>query len=81
MDARASEKHKFLQNSGMSYQDVGNWAKTFREAGSADIGYAAVCHEDYAACQAFNPKIKMIRTKTLMQGDGCCDHRLIWQDG
>jgi len=51
------------------------WAKTFREAGAAAIGYAVVCHGDYAECQAFNPHIRMIRTKTLMQGDDCCNHR------
>jgi hypothetical protein len=56
------------------------WAKTFHEAGAADIGYATICHPDFAACQAFNPKIKMIRDKTLMQGDDCCNHRWIWEE-
>jgi hypothetical protein len=51
------------------------WAKTFREAGAADIGYAAVCHPDFAAAPAFNPQMKMLRTKTLMQGHDCCNHR------
>ena len=55
------------------------WARTFRQAGAADIGYAAICHPDYAACQAFNPRIRMVRTRTLMQGDECCDHRWIWE--
>lgn len=56
------------------------WAKTFREADAADIGYAVICHPDYAYCQAFNPKIRMIRTKTLMQGDEYCNHRWVWED-
>jgi len=56
------------------------WAKTFREGGASDIGYASICHPDYAACQAFNPKIRMIRTKTLMQGDDHCDHRWVWEE-
>ncbi len=51
------------------------WAKTFREAGAADIGYATVCHPDFASATAFNPKIRMTRTKTLMQGDEYCNHR------
>ena len=55
------------------------WAKTFRGAGAADVGYATICHPDYAMCQAFNPKIRMIRTKTLMQGDECCNHRWVWE--
>ena len=56
------------------------WAKTFREENAADIGYATVCHRDLATCQAFNPKIKLVRTKTLMQGDDCCDHRWVWEE-
>jgi len=47
-------------------------AKTFREAGAADIGYAAICHADFAVVNAFNPKIKLIRNKCLMKGDDCC---------
>ena len=50
------------------------WAKTFREMGAAEIGYALICYRDYADCQGFNPKIIMIRSKTLMQGDDCCNH-------
>jgi hypothetical protein len=51
------------------------WAKTFREAGAADIGYAAICHPDFATAPAFNPKMRMTRTQTLMQGHDCCNHR------
>ncbi len=51
------------------------WAKTFRAAGAGGIGYALVCHPDFAAAPAFNPKMKMTRTKTLMQGQDCCNHR------
>jgi len=56
------------------------WAKTFREENAAEIGYATVCHRDFAMCQAFSPKVKLIRTKTLMQGDACCDHRWVWEE-
>jgi hypothetical protein len=53
------------------------WAKSFREEQAADIGYAAICHPDYAVAAGFNPKLKLIRTKTLMQGDECCNHRYV----
>jgi hypothetical protein len=56
------------------------WAKTFRELGAADIGYALICHPDYADCRGFNPRITMQRTKTLMQGHDCCDHRWVWEE-
>jgi hypothetical protein len=55
------------------------FAKTFREAGAADIGYAYCCYYDFPAAQAYNPKLKLIRTKTLMAGDDCCNPRHIWQ--
>jgi len=51
------------------------WAKTFRDAGAADIGYAFSCHPDQAAALAFNPKMKFTRTQTLMQGAPFCNHR------
>lgn len=54
------------------------WAKTFREADAADIGYAALCYGDYAAAHAFNPEIRLIRTETLMQGNDCCKFRYVW---
>lgn len=55
------------------------WAKVFREMGAEEIGYLFICHPDYADCQGFNPRITMIRSKTLMQGDDCCNHRFVWQ--
>ena len=56
------------------------WAKTFRESGAPDLGYATLCHPDFAFPQAFNPKIRMTRTKTLMQGDDCCNHRWVLEE-
>jgi hypothetical protein len=34
------------------------------------------CDSDHAYIKAFNPKMKMMRTKTIAAGDECCDH--IW---
>jgi predicted hydrocarbon binding protein len=55
------------------------FAKTFREANASDIGYATMCYSDYGFTEGFNPKIKFTRTKTLMQGDDCCNHRNVWE--
>ncbi|UCE21537.1 MAG: L-2-amino-thiazoline-4-carboxylic acid hydrolase, partial [Candidatus Aminicenantes bacterium] len=38
------------------------WAKTFREANASEVGYASICHPDFASTRAFNPKIELIRT-------------------
>jgi hypothetical protein len=55
------------------------YAKTFRETGAADIGYAYWCYYDFPAAQAYNPKLKLMRTKTLMAGDDCCNPRYAWE--
>jgi hypothetical protein len=53
-------------------------ATVFKEADLAgDIGHAAICNMDYYWPPAFNPAFKMERTKTLMQGHDCCNHRYI----
>ncbi len=52
----------------------------FREADALDLGYACVCHADFGLPLGINPKLKLIRTKTLMQGHDCCNHRYVWQD-
>lgn len=50
----------------------------FREAGLAgEVGHAAVCNMDYTWPTAFNPAFKMERSKTLMQGHDCCNHRYL----
>ena len=53
---------------------------TFREANALDIGFAGVCYADYGFPEGLNPKIKMVRDKTLMQGHDCCNHRYVWKD-
>ena len=55
------------------------WAKVFRDDDAADIGYACICHPDFAVASGFNPKLKLIRTKTLMQGHDCCNHRYVME--
>lgn len=55
------------------------WAKTFREAGAADIGYATTCHADFAFAEGYSTKLRLVRSKTLMEGHDCCNHRFLWQ--
>lgn len=52
---------------------------TFREANALDIGFAGVCYADYGYPEGLNPKLKMVRDKTLMQGHDCCNHRYVWK--
>lgn len=56
-------------------------AKKIRVPDAAEIGYASICFADYAMASTFNPKIKMVRDKTLMQGHKCCNHCYHFQKG
>jgi hypothetical protein len=50
------------------------YAIDMRKRDAGDIGYALYCAGDYGYCEGLNPKIRFTRSKTLMQGDDCCDH-------
>ena len=57
------------------------WAEISKAAGAAEVGYTLFCKTDPHMIEGFNQavgpgsrKIKFSRTKTLMQGDDCCDH-------
>jgi hypothetical protein len=53
------------------------FADVFLKADAGNLGHAAVCHGDFAMASAFNPRIKMERDKTLMQGHAFCNHRYL----
>lgn len=55
------------------------WAKVFRDEDAADIGYAMVCYPDYAVAKGLNPKLQLIRTKTLVQGGDSCSLRYVME--
>lgn len=53
------------------------FASTFLEADAGDMGFATICYGDYNMASGFNPKVKMVRDKTLMQGHAYCNHRYL----
>jgi hypothetical protein len=55
------------------------WAQTFREANAADLGFATICYGDEAMAAAFDQRLNLTRTKTLMNGDNCCHFRWVWE--
>ena len=56
------------------------WADTWREWGAEDIGYLIECKPDFDIFKAMHPNLRLERTKTLMQGDDCCDFKMIWEE-
>ena len=55
-------------------------AEPMLELDAGKIGNAWLCDGDYGHAQGFNPRIRLVRDKTLMLGDSCCNHRYEWVD-
>ena len=52
-------------------------AEPMLELDAGKIGNAWLCDEDYGYARGFNPRITLIRDKTLMLGDSCCNLSLL----
>ncbi len=57
------------------------YAEMYRELGMADLGFALSCARDFALVEGFNPKIKLERTQTIMEGAEHCDFRFTLRKG
>jgi hypothetical protein len=57
------------------------YAETYREMGLGDIGHLLSCNRDGVFCQGYDPRIKLERTQTLMQGASHCDFRYRFEPG
>jgi hypothetical protein len=55
------------------------WARSFRQANAADLGYSLICHREIAATKAYNPKITLTWPKVLMKGDDECRFRWVME--
>jgi hypothetical protein len=56
------------------------WAETLKALNAADLGNLMMCQTDFSSAKAYNPKITLTRTKTIMNGDECCDFTYTWVD-
>ncbi|MHA1935101.1 MAG: L-2-amino-thiazoline-4-carboxylic acid hydrolase [Candidatus Thorarchaeota archaeon] len=54
------------------------WHELQKEYGDPEIAYVNSCHFDFYAATLWNENFVLTRTKTLMQGDDCCD--FCWHD-
>ncbi len=55
------------------------FAEMYREMGLADIGHILSCGRDGTFCTGYDPKIKLERTRTIMQGASHCDFRYTYE--
>ncbi len=51
------------------------YADMYRKMGYGDLGDIFSCTRDFEFSTGFNPKIKLTRTQTIMQGASHCDFR------
>jgi hypothetical protein len=56
------------------------YAEMYAKLGVPELGTLLSCNRDAALIEGFNPRIKLTRTQTLMQGDLYCDFRYELQD-
>jgi len=51
------------------------YAEMYRAMGLGEIGHLLSCQRDATFCEGYDPKLKMTRTQTIMQGADRCDFR------
>ncbi len=51
------------------------YADMYRKMGYGDLGDIFSCTRDFEFSKGFNPRIKLTRTQTIMQGAAFCDFR------
>lgn len=56
------------------------YAEMYREMGLGEIGHLLSCQRDGTFCEGFDPRIKMTRTQTIMQGADRCTFRYRVED-
>ncbi len=49
------------------------YAEMYEQLGIKELGCLLSCCRDFAFMEGFNPELKLVRTKTIMEGDDICD--------
>jgi hypothetical protein len=55
------------------------YAETYRAMGLGEIGHLLSCNRDGAFCEGYDPKLKLERTQTIMQGASHCDFKYTYR--
>jgi phosphohistidine phosphatase SixA len=56
------------------------YAEMYRQLGIPELGELLSCNRDFALIEGFNPKVRLTRTQTIMQGAEFCDFRFVSGD-
>ncbi len=52
------------------------YADMYKKLGMTDLGVILSCGRDFELVKGFNPRMNLIRTKTIMEGYDHCDFRI-----
>ena len=52
------------------------YAEMYKKIGLADLGFVLSCGRDFDMINGFNPRMRLVRTKTIMEGHEICDFRI-----
>ena len=55
------------------------YAETYKAMGLGEIGHLLSCNRDGAFCEGYDPKLKLERTQTIMQGASYCNFRYTYE--
>jgi hypothetical protein len=56
------------------------YAEMYRAMGLAEIGHLLSCGRDGTFCTGYDPRVRLERSQTIMQGASHCDFRYRWED-
>tara|TARA_Y100000588_G_scaffold279099_1_gene295907 strand:- start:361 stop:840 length:480 start_codon:yes stop_codon:yes gene_type:complete len=51
------------------------YAKMYKKLGMSELGSVLSCGRDQHFCRAFNPRLRLKRSQTIMKGANLCDFR------
>ncbi|MFO1266940.1 MAG: L-2-amino-thiazoline-4-carboxylic acid hydrolase [Rubrivivax sp.] len=55
------------------------YSEMYREMGLGEIGHLLSCRRDGSFCEGYDPKLKLERTQTLMEGASHCDFHYTYE--
>jgi hypothetical protein len=53
------------------------YAELYDRLGVKEFGFCLSCNRDAAFIKGFNPRLKLVRTRTIMEGADICDFRIV----
>ena len=55
------------------------YAETYKAMGLGEIGHLLSCNRDGAFCEGYDPRLKLARSQTIMQGASHCDFKYTYR--